>query len=60
MEKNYELKLAGGERVIWPGSTPQDAARRYLDTHRGETVIAWRETERFGVFPGVSAQQIIG
>jgi len=38
----YDLKLASGKVVQWEGKTGDDAARRYVDTFRDETVIAWR------------------
>lgn len=46
----YELKLSGGRTIVWEGSSPEDAARRYLDSHRDEIVVAWREHPRTGVF----------
>ena len=38
----FDLKLASGKVVRWEGQSGEDAARRYVDTFRGETVIAWR------------------
>lgn len=37
--------------VSWEGQDGPDAAKRYAETHPGETVIAWRP-ERHGVFIG--------
>lgn len=48
---SYELKLAGGSVVTWDGTTPEDAARRYVDAHRDATVVATRHYPRTGVFP---------
>lgn len=56
----FELLLQGGKVVSWEGATGEDAARRYVDCHREDKVIAWREARRHGVFPGVRARQIIG
>jgi hypothetical protein len=41
-EARYELKLSNGKRVIWTGYDGIDAARRYVDTHQGACVMAWR------------------
>ena len=38
----YELKLDDGTVVTWVGRDPEDAARRYVDAHRGTTVVATR------------------
>lgn len=48
----YELKLQSGKVAVWTGKTPEDAARRYVDAMRPqkETVVAWRNYPRFGVF----------
>lgn len=51
-ERPYELKLASGRRVVWDGVSPEDAIRRFLDCHRGETVVAWRHADRHGLFVG--------
>jgi len=37
----YDLKLANGTTVIWPGTTPEDAARRAEDCLRLK-VLGWR------------------
>ena len=52
MDKQYELKLASGKTVIFEGETPQDAARRFVDLFRDETVIAWRNYPRHGLIIG--------
>jgi len=41
-EATFELKLSNGKRVTWTGYDGIDAARRYVDAHRGASVIAWR------------------
>ena len=46
----YELKLYGGKVVTWPGSDGVNAAHRYADAHRGDTVLAFREVKT-GVYP---------
>jgi hypothetical protein len=51
-ETDYELKLGSGKVVTWAGSSGENAALRYADAHRGETVVAWRDI-RYGVFEGV-------
>lgn len=28
---------------MWTGRDGEDAARRFVDVHRNETVVAWRE-----------------
>lgn len=48
----YELLLASGRVVAWTGDTPRDAARRYVDIHRTETVVAWRHVQH-GLFVGL-------
>lgn len=61
MEREYELLLAGGKKVIWPGTDGVDAARRYVDCQREATVIAWREANRTNfVVAGINPRQIIG
>jgi hypothetical protein len=48
----FELLLQGRRGyVTWEGETGEDAARRYVDMHRDETVIAWRNV-RHGLFFG--------
>lgn len=39
----YELKLAGGAVVRWPGISGESAAERYADAHPSATILAWRE-----------------
>ncbi len=53
MAKEYELKLATGRVIIWEGRDGIDAAKRYIDCHREEAVIAWRDYPRYGIFLGV-------
>jgi hypothetical protein len=55
----YELLLQGGKVVKWDGSDGKNAAERYVDCHREAAVVAWREP-RYGFFPGVDPNQIIG
>ena len=38
----FELMLAGGAVVRWPGDSGEDAAIRYVDAHRDAAVTAWR------------------
>jgi len=51
-EATYELRLSDGERVTWTGFSGTDAARRYVDAHRGTSVIAWR-TPRVALTVGI-------
>ncbi len=50
MDQQYELKLASGKTVVWEGKDGINAAKRYVDCHREDTVIAWRDYPRYGVF----------
>jgi hypothetical protein len=43
----YELLLEGRKVVEWSGKSGEDAARRYVDTHRKAVVIATREVQPF-------------
>ena len=52
MEQEYELKLKSDKIVRWVGKDGKDAARRYVDSHREETVIAWRNV-RYGLAIGL-------
>lgn len=52
MTHQYELKLANGKSVIWEGEDAINAAKRYVDCHREDIVIAWREYPRYGIFLG--------
>lgn len=56
-EREYELLLAGGGRVRWPGSSPEDAARRYVDCNREATVIATRQV-RHGLYVGFGRRNV--
>lgn len=48
----YDLKLANGKVVEWEGTDAEDAARRYVDGHRDDAVVATRvaRSERYGIF----------
>lgn len=46
----FELKLSNGKRATWEGESGEDAARRYVDCHRDASVIAFRSTNRHGIF----------
>ena len=47
----YELLTGEGKTVKWEGSDGVNAAERYVDCHRDETIVAWREP-RHGLFVG--------
>jgi len=53
MEREFELKLANGKTAVWSGKDGVNAAERYVDCNRSETVIAWREYPRYGIFLGI-------
>ena len=55
MDKQYELKLSNGKKVVWNGSDGINAAQRYVDCIRdvNVSVIAWRDYPRYGIFPGI-------
>lgn len=42
IERDWELKLADGRIVTWPGCCEIGAARRYEADHPGERVVATR------------------
>lgn len=42
LDREFELKLATGKVVVWPGKNGVNAAHRYVDCHDGATVVAWR------------------
>jgi hypothetical protein len=46
MPARWELKLADGRVVEWPGEDGEDAARRYVDGHRDAVVVAVRPSRR--------------
>jgi hypothetical protein len=50
-ERHFELLLASGAVATWDGTSGENAAVRYVDCHRDETVVAWREP-RYGLFVG--------
>lgn len=58
IERRWELRLADGAVATWMGVDGADAARRYVDVHRGATVVAVR-SPRFVITP-VAAHQIDG
>lgn len=43
------LRTADGKTVQWPGEDGEDAARRYVDCHRGVTIVASKPI-RHGLF----------
>jgi hypothetical protein len=59
MEQEYELKLASGKVVVWTGKDAINACKRYVDCFRGETVIAWRDYPRYGVFVNPDLTKVI-
>ena len=59
-ERRWELKLSDGRTVTWPGRTGEDAARRYVDCHRGTVVVASRRPDSSGVSVLGAAGQITG
>ena len=52
MERQFELMLASGKRVMWNGRNGVDAAHRYVDCHAGASVTAWR-TPRVSLSVGI-------
>lgn len=59
-ERPFDLKLASGKVVTWPGVDAEAAARRYVDVHRGEAVVATRPGDRHGIFVWGGARIIEG
>lgn len=59
IEREWELKLATGQVVVWSGISGPDAAQRYVDCHREAAVVATRSYPRYGLFIGVDPDQII-
>ncbi len=49
---DYELQLSSGKRVVWSGKDGIDACRRYVESHPGECVVAWRSYPQHGIFLG--------
>ena len=49
----YDLKLKSGEVVQWEGKSGEDAARRYVDTHKGAVVVATRPYNHHGLVLGL-------
>lgn len=58
----YQLLLDDGTVARHSGSTPEDAARRYVDTHRDATVVATRPSRdaRDSIVVGVDPRRIDG
>lgn len=54
----FELKLANGKVVVWEGRDGEDAARRYVDCHRDQSVVATR-SPRFGLVIGFDPNRLI-
>jgi hypothetical protein len=52
IEAEFELKLADGGTAKWVGRGGLDAAKRYVDSHPGEVVLAWRHP-RFEIREGL-------
>jgi hypothetical protein len=50
MTVDFELKLATGKTIRWPGRDGEDACRRCTDC-TGNQVVAWRPI-RHGLFIG--------
>lgn len=50
MLKDFELKLSDGSVVVWSGTDGEDAAQRYVASHINDSVIAYRNADRHGVF----------
>ncbi len=57
-EQIFEVKLADGRIVEWPGVDGPTAAARAADCLQS-SAVAWR-TPRFEFVPGVHHSQIIG
>jgi hypothetical protein len=47
-EQMFDLRLADGDVVQWPGTDGENAARRYVDCHRDAAVVAWRNPSAAG------------
>lgn len=58
MEREWELRLTTGKRVVWSGTSGEDAARRYVDGHRAAAIIAYRVYPRHGIFAPADYQHI--
>jgi hypothetical protein len=56
----WELKLANGKVVEWDGKDGEDASRRYVDCHRDDAVVAYREANRHGLSVLGDTRRIIG
>ena len=58
--RSFELKVKGGQNVVWDGLDGPDAAQRYAQSHPGATVLAWRDWPRVGFFPAVNVRRVVG
>jgi hypothetical protein len=58
-DPEWELKLADGNTATWHAPTAEEAAQRYVDAHRGATVVATRYYLRHGFFPHVDIRRIM-
>ena len=57
----FELKLADGRVVEWEGTDGENACVRYSDANPdARSVVAWRDADRHGFFPGVDPRSIVG
>ena len=43
MEREFDLKLSDGTIVKWFGTSGENAAKRFIDSHPTKTIVAWRE-----------------
>lgn len=58
-DPEWELKLADGNTATWNAPTAEEAARRYVDAHKGASVVATRYFMRRGFYPHVDIRRII-
>lgn len=62
MIKPFELKVRdpkGKSKIVeWQGADGIDAAHRYVASHPGTSVYAWREGNRHGIFPIVDTRHL--
>jgi hypothetical protein len=49
---DYELRLDNGKTATWNGTTAEDAAQRYANSHPDRKVLATRQAraDAYGVF----------
>ena len=59
-ERRYDLRLADGRVVTWPGTSPEDAARRYVNVDRSAEVVATRpcRADQLGIYAIPDASRI--